>query len=152
MDVSANLFIALDCGELVGTARCNYAKNLDSENLDYYTKLYQIEKVGDVNPLCTSITGRFMVQSHFRGKGIGLRIMEALYKQQLLDRIKFDFVDAEIYLVPFFEKLGYQTIGKIDYKIYESNTLMMLDLLNLKHLEKVRSPFQCLYRNLLLSS
>ena len=74
-----------------------------------------------------------MVQSNFRGKGIGLKIMEGLYKQQLLDEIKFDFIDAEGYLVPFFRKLGYQTIGKIDYQIYESSTLMVLDILNIEY-------------------
>ncbi|NES92449.1 GNAT family N-acetyltransferase, partial [Okeania sp. SIO2B9] len=100
-------------------------ENLD---LDYYIKLYQMEKVGDINTLYTSITGRFMVQSNFRGKGIGLKIMQALYKQQLLDGIKFDFVDAELYLVPFFEKLGYQTISEIDYQMYESSVLMVLDI------------------------
>ncbi len=99
--------MALDNNELVGTIRCNYAKNLDLENLDldYYTKLYQMEKVGDAHPLYTSITGRFMVQNYLRGTLIGLRIIQALYKQQLLDVIKFDFVDGEGYLVPFFEKL-----------------------------------------------
>ena len=151
LDVSANLFMALNNHELVGTIRCNYTKNLDLANLDldYYTKLYQMEKVGDAHPLYTSITGRFMVQSNFRKNGIGLRMIQALYKQQLLDGIKFDFVDAEAYLVPFFEKLGYQTIGKIDYSIYESSTVMVLDILNIEHLQKVKSPFQSLYRSLL---
>ncbi|NEP82737.1 MAG: GNAT family N-acetyltransferase [Okeania sp. SIO3C4] len=140
LDLSANLFMALDRHQLVGTIRCNYTKDLDLENLDldYYIKLYQMEKVGDINPLYTSITGRFMVQSDFRGKGIGLRIMQALYKQQLLDGIKFDFVDAEAYLIPFFEKLGYKAIGKIDYSIYESSVLMVLNILNIKHQEKVK--------------
>lgn len=68
--------------------------------------------------------------------------MQGLYKQHLLDQIKFDFVDAEAYLVPFFEKLGYQTISTIDYSIYESSTLIVLDILNIEHLEKVKSPFQ----------
>ncbi|MDJ0517388.1 MAG: hypothetical protein F6K22_35400 [Okeania sp. SIO2F4] len=89
--------MALNHNELVGTIRCNYTKNLELENLDldYYAKQYQMEKVGDAHPLYTSITGRFMVQSNFRGNGIGLKIIQALYKQQLLDGIKFDFIDAE---------------------------------------------------------
>ncbi len=107
--------MALDDNELVGTIRCNYTKNLELENLnlDYYAKQYQMEKVGDAHLLYTSITGRFMVKSNFRGNGIGFKIMLGLYKQQLLDGIKFDFVDAEAYLVNFFEKLGYQTIVDI---------------------------------------
>ncbi|NEP87767.1 MAG: GNAT family N-acetyltransferase [Okeania sp. SIO2C2] len=97
-----------------------------------------MEKVGDAHSLYTSITGRFMVKSNFRRNGIGLRIMQALYKQQLLDGIKFDFVDAEAYLVPFFEKLGYQTIDKIDYQMYESSVLMVLDIPNIKHHQQVK--------------
>ncbi len=92
-----------------------------------------------------------MLKSYLRGTLIGLRIMQAYYKQLLLDEIKFDFIDAEAYLVPFFEKLGYKTIGTIDYSIYESSTVMVLDTLNIEHLEKVKSPFQSLYRNLLKS-
>ncbi|MDY7009011.1 MAG: GNAT family N-acyltransferase [Cyanobacteriota bacterium] len=82
LDLSANLFMAFDNSELVGTIRCNYAQNLDSENLDldYYTKLYQMEKVGDAHPLSTSIGGRFMLKSYLRGSLIGLRIMQAYYK------------------------------------------------------------------------
>ncbi|NEO58199.1 MAG: hypothetical protein F6K54_37195 [Okeania sp. SIO3B5] len=149
LDLPANLFVAFNNHELVGAARCNYAKNLD---LDYYPKLYKMsETVGDVHLLSTSIGGRFMLKSYLRGTLIGLRIMQAYYKQLLLDGIKFDFIDAEIYLVPFFEKLGYQIIGKIDYSIYESSTVMLLNILNIEHLEKVKSPFQRLYINLLES-
>ncbi|NES02362.1 MAG: hypothetical protein F6K22_05630 [Okeania sp. SIO2F4] len=149
LDLSANLFVAFNNHEFVGTARCNYAKNLDS---DYYSKLYKMsETVGDAHPLSTSIGGRFMLKSYLRGTLIGLRIMQAYYKQLLLDGIKFDFIDAEAYLVPFFEKLGYKTISKIDYSIYESSVVMVLDTVNIEHLEKVKLPFRGLYRNLLES-
>lgn len=88
-----------------------------------------------------------MVENTFRRGGIGLKMFQASYKQLLLDEIKFDFIDAEAFLIPFFTKLGYKTIGTIDYPMYESSTLMMLDVLEIKHLEKVKSPFQSLYRN-----
>ncbi len=147
LDLSANLFVAFNNHELVGTLRYNYTKNLDS---DYYPKLDKMsETVGDAHLLSTSISGRFMLKSYLRGTLIGLRIMQAYYQQLLLDKIKFDFIDAEEDLVPFFEKLGYQTIGKIDYSIYESGAVMVLETLNIKHLEKVKSPFRSLYRNLL---
>ena len=147
LDLSANLFVAFNNHELVGTLRYNYTKNLDS---DYYPKLDKMsETVGDAHLLSTSISGRFMLKSYLRGTLTGLRIMKACYKQLLLDGIKFNFIDVLAYLLPFFEKLGYQTIGKIDYSISESRTLMVLETLNIEHLEKVKSPFQSLYRNLL---
>ncbi|MDJ0553444.1 MAG: hypothetical protein QNJ68_03205 [Microcoleaceae cyanobacterium MO_207.B10] len=151
LDLSANLFVAFNNDELVGSVRCNYTKNLDSD-LDYYSKLYKIsETVGDAHPLYTSISGRFIVKGYLRGNLIGLRIVQACYKQVLLDGIKFDFIDALPCLVPFFEKLGYQTIGKINYSTYEIRILMVLDILNIEHLEKVKSPFQLVYRNWLKS-
>ncbi|OZH52764.1 hypothetical protein AFK68_22225 [Hydrocoleum sp. CS-953] len=151
LDLSANLFVAFNNYELFGTVRCNYAKNLDSDS-DYYSKLYKIsETVGDANILYTSIGGIFMVKGYVRGKLIALRIAQAYYKKLLLDEIKFDFIDALPYLVPFFEKLGYQTIGKINYSIYDIRILMVLNILNIPHLEKVKSPLQRVYRNWLKS-
>ncbi|NES78095.1 MULTISPECIES: hypothetical protein [Okeania] len=146
LDLCANLFVAFNNHELVGTARCNYAKDLDS---DYYIKFYKIsETVGDANVLSTSISRRFMVKSYLRGTLIALKIVQAHYKQLLLDEIKFNLIDNLAYLVPFFEKLGYQTIGTIDSSFYESRVLMVLDIVNIEHLEKIKSP---LYRNLLES-
>ena len=106
------------------------------------------EIVGDAYLLSTSIAGRFMLKSSLRRKGIGLRIMQAHYKQLLLDEIKFDFIDAEAYLVPFFEKLGYKTIGRIDYSIYESSTLMVLDILNIEHLRESSITFSAFVQEL----
>ena len=71
--------------------------------------------------------------------------------KQLLDGIKFNFIDCETHNIPFFQKIGYQLIGNFDYQVYGSGNLMVLDLLNLKHLEKVNSPYQHLFRNFLES-
>ncbi len=102
-------------------------------------------------PLYTSISSRLLVKDSLRRSLIWLRIVQASYKQVLLDGIKFDFIDALPDIVPYYERLGYQTIGTIDHSIYESGILMVFDLLNLEHLEKVKSPLQRVYRNWLKS-
>lgn len=117
--------MAIENNEVVGTLRCNYSKNLDSDD---YTKLYQMETAGDAHPSQTSMSGRFMVKKTFRGGRIGWRLLRESYKQQLRDEIKFNFIDAEADLLPFFKKLGYQAIAFIDYPMYESSQLMVLDL------------------------
>ena len=93
-----------------------------------------METAGDAHPSQTSISGRFLAQKTLRGQGIGLALLRESYKQQLRDGIKFNFIDAEAYLVPFFKKLGYQAIGSIDYPMYPSSQLMVLDLQKLKQL------------------
>ncbi len=118
LDKSGNIFVAFQNGNLVGTARSNYAINSD---LGYYAELYKISEIaGDVHPLGTSIGTKFMIQRHLRGSRIALSIMQSYYYQLLRDQIKFDFIDCEPHMIPFFQKLGYQTIdmsSRIDKRL-----------------------------------
>ena len=149
LDGSGHIFLAFKDSQLVGSLRVNYARDSDLED---YAKLYKMsEYAGDAHPLSTSISGRLMVQYHLRGSILGLRLMQACYKQRLLDGIKFDFIDCETHNLPFFQKFGYQLIGSFDYQVYGGGNLMVLDLLNFKHLENVKSPYKRLYRNFLES-
>jgi len=132
LDVSGKIFLAFKEREFVGSVRMNYAKNLDSE---YYANLYQMSKhAGDAHPLYTSIIARLMVQNHWRGSGIGLKLMQACYKQQLIDGIKLNFIDCENHMISFFQNLGYKLIETFDYQVYGTGNLMMLDVLKFKQL------------------
>jgi hypothetical protein len=145
LDKSGNIFVAFHKGNLVGTARSNYAINSD---LGYYAELYQISEIaGDVHPWGTSIGTKFMIQRHLRGSRIALSIMQSYYYQLLQDKIKFDFIDCEPHMIPFFQRLGYQPIDMINHPEYGSGLALMLDVFNLEHLQRVKSPFQRLYRN-----
>ena len=147
LDKSGHIFVALKNCNLVGTARSNYARKSD---LGYYVELYKKSEIAkDAHPLYTSICTKFMVIQNQRRKGIGLGLMQAHYSQMLIDRIKFDFIDCEPQMIPFFQKLGYQPIEMVDHPEYGSGLAMMLDVFNFKHLEQVKSPFQQLYRNFL---
>lgn len=149
LDKFGNIFVAFQNGNLVGTVRSNYAINSD---LGYYAELYQISDIaGDAHPLSTSISTKLMIEPHFRGSTMALRIMQANYHQLLLDRIKFDFIDCEPHMIPFFQKIGYQTIDMINHPEYGSGLALMLDVFNFEHLQRVKSPFQRLYRNFLES-
>ncbi|BAY29808.1 hypothetical protein NIES2107_16520 [Nostoc carneum NIES-2107] len=139
LDKSGNIFVAFKDGELVGTCRNNYAKN---SNLEYYTELYKMSDIaGNAHPLYTSIGTKFMIIHHLRGSRITLGILQAYYNQLLLDQIKFDFIDCEPHMIPFFQKLGYQPIDMINHPEYGSGLAMMLDVFNFQHLEQVKSPF-----------
>jgi len=96
---------------------------------------------GNAHPLYTSIGTKFMVLHHLRGSRIALSILQTYYNQLLLDQIKFDFMDCEPQMIPFFQKLGYQPIDMINHPEYGSGLAMMLDVFNFQHLEQVKSPF-----------
>ncbi|MGK7925098.1 MAG: GNAT family N-acetyltransferase [Spirulina sp.] len=97
------------------------------------------------------MTSKFMVLSSLRGRKIGLKMLQASYKQFLQDGIKFDFIDCEPYMKPFYQKLGYQSTDIIDHPEYGRSIVLMLDILNLKHLETIKSPFQDICKNFLKS-
>jgi hypothetical protein len=149
LDKYGNIFVAFQNSKLVGTARSNYTIKSD---LGYYAELYHIRKIaGDAHFFDTSIGTKFMIQKHLRGSRIAVSIMQAYYCQLLQDQIKFDFIDCEPHMIAFFQRLGYQPIDMINHPEYGSGLAMMLDVFNLQHLERVKSPFQRLYRNFLES-
>ncbi|HEY9812940.1 MAG TPA: GNAT family N-acetyltransferase [Candidatus Sericytochromatia bacterium] len=139
LDKSANIFAAYQNGQIIGTVRSNYAKN---SNLEYYPQLYKMRDfIGDAHPRYTSISTKLMVKKELRGSTLALRLMRANYQQLLVDGVKFDFIDCEPHMIPFFQKLGYQPIEMINHPEYGSGLAMMLNVFNFKHLEQVKSPF-----------
>ncbi|MEG4453282.1 GNAT family N-acetyltransferase [Microcoleus sp. N9_A1] len=145
LDNSGNIFVAFQKNKVVGTVRSNYARQSD---LGYYLSLFKIsDATQNTNLGYVSVCTKFMVDKNLRKKGIGFTLMQAHYNQMLIDRIKFDFIDCEPHMIPFFQKLGYQLIDMINHPEYGSGMAMMLDVFNLKHLERVNSPFMRLHRN-----
>ncbi|MEG3903285.1 GNAT family N-acetyltransferase [Microcoleus sp. B4-C5] len=149
LDRSGNIFGAFKDGKLLGTVRCNYSSQSD---LGYYVSLYNMSEITqDAHPMNVSVSTKFMVDTNFRRKGIGLVLMQANYNQLLLDKVKLDFIDCEPHMIGFFQKLGYQPIDMINHPEYGSGLALMLDVFNFEHLQRVKSPFQRLYRNFLES-
>lgn len=55
--------------------------------------------------------GRIAVRSPFRGRGLGAEIVTAVTEKAFANGADVVFVDAQNYAVPFYEKLGFSTIG-----------------------------------------
>ncbi|MBD2546047.1 GNAT family N-acetyltransferase [Planktothricoides raciborskii] len=143
LDESGNIFVAFQDNKVVGTVRNNYARQSD---LGYYVSLFKMSEATRQSHLIdVSVCTKFMVIKNLRRTGIGFSLMQFHYNQLLLDQIKFDFIDCEPHMIPFFQKLGYQTIDMINHPEYGSGMAMILDVFNLKHLQRVKSPFMRLH-------
>ena len=127
LDRSANIFVACELDRVVGTIRCNYARN---SNLESYRDLYKMHEFAGAAYLDTSISTKFMVKKEFRGTTLAKRLMIAKYQQKLIDKSKFDFIDVPPHMTPFYQRLGYQIIGAINYPGYGEWSIMVLDVLN----------------------
>jgi predicted GNAT family N-acyltransferase len=139
LDSSANIFSAFHNGKVVGTARNNLAR---TSNLEYYPQLYKMDFVGNAHPKYTSISGKLMVLKEFRGNQIAIHLIKENYRQMLIEGIKFDFSECDSSLVSYYNKLGYKSIGTLNHPEYGEGTILMLDVLDLEHLERVGSPFK----------
>lgn len=145
LDSSAHIFAAFQNGQIVGTARTNFSRN---SNLEYYPQLYKMyEVVGDAHPQYTSISTKLIIQKELRGSLLFVELAQVLYKHLLLEGIKFDFSDCDSPVTVFFKKLGYQVVGKENHPEYGEGNIMMLDVINLEHLEKINSPFKEVCKN-----
>ena len=130
LDESAQIFAAFYQGQVIGTARKNLAKD---SNLGFYSELYRIkDNAGDSYPGFTSISNYIMVQKTFRGSPLILQLVQAVYKQLLIENIKFDFMDCEPNMVNFYQRLGYQNMGQIKHPEFGLGNLMRFDISKLR--------------------
>ncbi|MGB8698441.1 MAG: GNAT family N-acetyltransferase, partial [Thermosynechococcaceae cyanobacterium] len=144
LDATASIFAAYENGAIVGTLRLNYSKRSD---LSYYEEFYVMSQVGYFHQQRTSITTKLMLKPEYRKGTLAVRLANAAYALALKDRIRYDFIDANPHLIPFFEGLGYR-IHKTDYHPeYGDVTVMVLDLEDINYLEKISSPFRREYQN-----
>lgn len=55
--------------------------------------------------------GRVAILKNFRGTGLGFNLMEAVLKEA--ERLNYESLNlsSQVYAVPFYEKLGFETLG-----------------------------------------
>lgn len=145
LDDSANIFVAYQNEQLVGTLRNNLATN---SNLEYYPQLYQMDTVGNAYPQYTSMSSKLIIKKELRGSPLFLDLKLTLYQYLLIQGIKFDFGECDIALTYFYRKLGYQQIGRLYHPEYGEGEILRLSVQNLNHLERINSPFQHIHKSL----
>jgi hypothetical protein len=122
LDDSAIIWVAIYNEQVIATARINLCKNSD---IGFYYDLYRIKELaGDAYPLNTALSNYLVVKKEFRGSPIILYLFKAV-EQELIDhKIKYDFLDCEDYMLPFYLKVGYENMGDLDHPEFGYGYLM----------------------------
>jgi hypothetical protein len=125
--------------------RINFPRD---SNIGAYERFYHLSSVGSDHPARTSINTRLMIASDDRKGRLAVRLAIACYEYGTPRGIRWNFIDCNSHLVPFFRGLGYvEHVPAAQHPEYVIVTRMRLDGLNQVHLEAVRSPFaRCLAR------
>ncbi len=145
LDKTGNLFGIFKSNEVIGTVLSNYVKRSD---LGFYSGLYKMREYPNGSYYDSSITTRLIVRRDYRSTSVGLRLAFATYIQGLKDNIQYDFMDCNQNLVPFFVRLGYKVYQESMYHPeFGHGAVLVLELQNIKHLDKCNSPFAKYYRN-----
>lgn len=138
LDVGAANLIAKHENKIVGAARINLADSISDFYMDFYEAL--LIKDSRINNI--SIVTRLMIDSEHRNTTLAPRIFIGCYEYGINRGTRFNYVDCNNHLIEFFESFGYRYyIGKKDHYEYGLVNPLILDLHDIDHLMKVKSPF-----------
>ena len=135
--------MALNGGRIVGVGRVNFARD---GALGLYEELYGMADMAADQPARTSISTRLMVVPEYRGSMLAARIAMAAYGLGLARGARWNFLDCNDHLVPFFTGLGYvEHRGRVAHPEYGMVNGLVLDLENIAALTAARSPLARVY-------
>src|SRR5262249_41543786 len=107
LDAHAFHLVAVREGSIVGALRLNWA--LD-EATAHYRELYSMVVARPWYPAQTTMITKFMIRRELRRSALALRMCEATYEWGYRHGSRFDFIDCNSHLRPFFTRLGYRQI------------------------------------------
>ncbi len=144
LDISGQIFGYFKNNEAIGTVLTNYAKDSD---LGHYPELYKMHDLDHGSYFDSTISTKLIVRKDYRSTSIAFRLACATYIQQIKDNLMYSFVDCERNMLSFYLRLGYKVHQKDFYHPeYGDGVVLVLELQNIGHLEKCKSPFAKYYR------
>jgi len=133
--------------EVVGVARVNLARD---GNLGDYEKLYGLSDWTDRLQHCAIVT-RLMIKQELRRTTLAFFLAKECYEFGLGNSVRHCFIDCNLPLEAFFHRLGFTPFpSRVQHPEYGEIMPMRLDLHDIDYLEKIRSPFSLIYRELTL--
>jgi predicted GNAT family N-acyltransferase len=139
LDQTGHVLAAIVDGEIIGTIRINYAWDGD---ISYYADLYEMHRYAPFYPSRACINTKLMTAPRYRNSTLGLRLVKSSFAKGTGDGGRFDFIDCNSHLKPFFERVGYRQLrDDIVHPEYGRVHPMVLVTHDLKHLANVGSPF-----------
>ncbi|TAN53246.1 MAG: hypothetical protein EPN21_01775 [Methylococcaceae bacterium] len=138
LDETGLLFGAFLNNRSIGTCLANYAHESD---LEYYLKLYNVNKITHGYNEAVSISTKLIVDKHYRQGSVAFRMLLAMYLKGLSDGIKYNFIDCDPGMVSFFYRLGCSVHEPAIARPDSNNAVVMvLELENEKILKARGSP------------
>lgn len=111
--------------EVIGVARINVCADGDT---GFYGDFYEMHKVGVDYPEFTSYSTRLMVVPRERGRLLPLLLTAECFKVAFARQSKWNFVDCNAHMIPYFEKLGFKPMTPKRHPRFGDVTVMRLDL------------------------
>lgn len=123
--------------EVVGCARLNFSEISD---LGDFEDLLCMKNCIN-HPSGTCLATKLMIKTQYRGKLLDLKIIDSIATLVCSFNVTRVFLDCRLDLENYYKKIGLIRCGE-SFDHYETGKVvpMMIDLLNLKHLQEVRSP------------
>lgn len=137
LDETGRVYLALRDGEVVGTIRGNFASD---PGLDYYVKLYKLERFGFRDLSRVQFTTKLIVHPDMAGSILAPRMIAAYAAEGYRLGVEVDFIDCNKHLISFFEKMGYFSYcGWTFHKEYGSVRPMFFPVDVVAYLKELRS-------------
>jgi predicted GNAT family N-acyltransferase len=120
--------------QITGTMRIRL---IDQSDIEY--KQYQINRIDIKGKVAT--VSRLMVAQNLRAKFTGTQFAFKAYEFGLKNGVQFCYIEIEEKLKYMYEKLGFKCIRTVDVNGAGSRLQYCLELNNVAHLKKIKSPF-----------
>ena len=104
--------------------------------------MYQIQRFGAVPFDQIAIVTMLMVHADHRKGRLMMKLYQHAHQHAMGQRFQMAFLDCNDHLVRMNEKFGFRPyMGTVEHPRYGRVTPMALDLLDVAHLRRMRSPF-----------
>lgn len=108
LDDAGHTFVAIEAGETIGTLRAN----LSSEgSVGILEELYGM-KASRHHPKATGICTKFVVKKSKRGSAASMKLIAAVVRYGLRNRIEECYIDCIPALLPYYKALGFRIAGQ----------------------------------------
>jgi hypothetical protein len=145
-DEKALVFGVFEAGQALGTGRLNY---LDLD-VNPYRELYQLDLLEKKFPQQVGVYSKFAITPSKRKSRIFVELCKLMYRQSLELRLRLTLLGCRIENKKLYERLGFKEYAPTK-KCGPHGTIvpLQLDIYDLEHLRKIRSPLATELENFL---
>lgn len=138
-DANSTLLLARDArGDAIGTGRVHLGPCIPES----YETMYQMRQFEPFHPTQTSTTTKLIVDERYRRSPVAFRLAQACYDVGMAAGVRFNFIDCNAHLKPFFLKLGFRQVAPdLVHPDFGHVSPLVLALKDFGYLRSIGSPF-----------